>query len=91
MQFEWDAAKTKSNVAKHGVTFDEAVTAFADPLAITYRDAEHSVDELRYITVAASNRQRLLVIAHVDRGPDRIRIISARLATRKETQDHEET
>lgn len=90
MEFEWDATKAKRNVEKHGVAFDEAVTAFRDPLATTYHDPEHSHQELRFLTVGLSARQRLLVIAHVDRGDDRIRIISARLATPKEKHDYEE-
>lgn len=88
--FEWDATKAKSNAKKHGVTFGEALTTFADPLAVTYRDEEHSLDEERFLTLGRSKRQRLLVVAHVDAEYGLIRIISARLATAKEIRDHEE-
>ena len=86
----WDATKAKSNAKKHGVTFGEALTTFADPLALTYRDEEHSLDEERFLTVGRSKRQRLLVVAHRESEQGHMRIISARLATAKEIRDHEE-
>lgn len=88
MQFEWDHTKTERNIKKHRVSFDEAITVFYDPLAATFNDADHSVDERRCITVGYSSRRRLLVIAHVERG-ETIRIISARLATAQERKHHE--
>lgn len=75
--------KAAKNVKKHQVSFEEAATVFDDPLFITFVDEEHSVDEERYITIGLSNRGRLLLVAHTDR-EDRIRIISARKATKKE-------
>ena len=90
VEFEWDATKARSNLAKHGVSFDEAVEAFGDPLATTYADPDHSHDEVRYLTLARTTRQRLLVISHADCGPDCVRIIGARLATKKEAHDYHE-
>ena len=83
--FEWDANKANKNVEKHHVSFEEAATVFDDPMFITFIDDEHSIDEERYITIGLSNRGRLLILAHADR-QDRIRIISARQATKKEEQ-----
>lgn len=89
MRFEWDPAKTADNVVQHGVSFEEAATAFRDPLSATGPDPDHSVDEERFVTFAASTRHRLLVIAHTERG-DTIRIISARPATPRERKIYEE-
>ncbi len=89
MEFEWDSDKAIANVAKHGVSFQEAATVFGDPLAMTYYDPDHSVDEDRFLTFGLSNLGRLLVVSHTDRG-ERTRIISARAATRKERKQHEE-
>jgi uncharacterized protein len=89
MLFQWDRAKARSNVAKHGVSFDEASTAFGDPLSITIADALHSADEERFVQIGYSCRNRLLVVVHTDRG-DRIRLISARLANARERRKYEE-
>jgi len=64
VRFEWDGDKAAANVKKHRVSFDEAVTAFYDPLAATFRDPDHSNDETRFVTVGYSARDRLLVICH---------------------------
>ena len=88
MQFEWDPRKANQNLKKHGVSFDEAVTAFYDPLSATFDDPDHSLDEQRYITVAHSSKNRLLVVAHSER-EDITRIISARPATAQERKKHE--
>ncbi len=88
-QFEWDAEKAVANLRKHGVSFDEAVTAFGDPLSVLLPDPDHSVGEERYLVLGLSSEGRLLVVAFVERSP-RTRIISARLATRRERQDYEE-
>ena len=90
MIYEWDPAKAADNERKHGVSFDEAKTVFLDPLAETFDDPDHSADERRLITIGASTQQRLLFIAHADRNVDRVRIISARLATRGETHAYQE-
>ncbi|MBI1296154.1 BrnT family toxin [bacterium] len=83
MQFEWDPNKSRANGRKHQVSFDEAVTVFLDNLAVSGEDPDHSLGEERWITFGVSNVGRLLVVSHTDRG-DRIRIISARPATRAE-------
>jgi len=85
--FECDPAKAERNLAKHGVSFEEAVTAFSDPLSLTVFDPDHSTDEDRYFLQGVSSFGRLLVVAHTDRAA-RIRIISARLATRRERRSY---
>ena len=82
-QFEWDANKAAKNLDKHRVDFAEAATVFDDPMFITVVDDEHSADEERYITLGLSAQGQLLLVAHTERA-SRIRIISARRATRKE-------
>ena len=89
MQFEWDAAKAVSNVRKHGVTFDEARTVFADSLSATGRDLEHSHAESRFVTFGLSSKGRVLAVSHTDHGGV-VRIISARPTTRKEKRIYEE-
>jgi uncharacterized DUF497 family protein len=89
MEFEWDEDKAEANERKHGVSFTEAQTVFGDPLSLTGYDPHHSDEEDRYITMGTSVEQRLLVVSHTDRG-DRVRIISAREATRKERRDYED-
>jgi uncharacterized protein len=88
--FEWDADKAAANAKKHGVRFEEAATAFADPLSITIPDPEHSVGEEHYILIGRSLVSRLLVVVHLERGV-RVRLISARLATRRERRTYEES
>ncbi len=88
MQFEWDPKKAKGNRKKHGVSFEEAVSVFYDPLSATFEDPDHSNDELRLITVGFSSGNRLLIVSHSDRG-EALRIISARLATTHERKRHE--
>ena len=83
--FEWDADKASKNAEKHQVSFEKAATVFDDPMFITVIDDEHSIDEERYITIGLSSRGRLLMVAHAER-VDRIRIVSARRATKKEEQ-----
>ncbi len=89
MEFEWDLDKAAGNLAKHGVSFQEAASVFGDPLAITYYDPDHSEDEDRYLTFGHSAEGRLLVISHTDRG-EHTRIISARPMARKERQKYEQ-
>ena len=88
MKFEWDRTKAEQNLKKHRVSFDEAVTVFYDPLAATFDDPDHSIGELRLITVGHSSRGRLLVVAHVETR-ESVRIISARLTTARERKRHE--
>ncbi len=90
LRFEWDEDKAASNVAKHGVTFDEASTVFGDPLAVIFDDEEHSVDEIREIIIGHSVLERLLLISFTERGRETVRIISARKSTKRERKDHEE-
>ncbi len=87
--FEWDAAKAFSNRRKHGISFEEAVSAFGDPLSRTIADPDHSEEEARSILIGQSKRARLVIVVHTERG-DRIRIISARLASKREKREHEE-
>lgn len=89
MRITWNARKATANLKKHRISFEEATTALADPLAITGADPDHSVGETRSITFGLSNRGRLLAVAHTDEG-DIIRIISARAATRPERRLYEE-
>jgi uncharacterized DUF497 family protein len=88
MEFEWDPAKAAANLEKHGVSFTEATTVFGDSLAGTTVDPRHHLDEVRFVTVGLSGLRRLLVVAHVERD-ERIRIISARTATRRERRTYE--
>lgn len=88
LTFEWDAHKAKSNLAKHGVPFEEAATVFGDPLSLTIPDPAHSQTEARFIILGRSHQDRLLVVIHTERG-DNIRIISARPASRRERKDYE--
>jgi len=89
LRFEWDPAKAAENLAKHGVSFEEAATVFRDPLSATGSDPDHSLGEERFITFGVSRGGRLLVIAHTERG-DTIRIISARPVTPGERRIYEE-
>lgn len=81
--FEWDPEKAENNERKHGVSFDEAVTVFGDPPAVTFSDTDHSENEDRSRTYGISGKGRLLVVVHAER-PGNVRIISARKATRDE-------
>ena len=88
--FEWDAAKATANVTKHGVSFEEAATAFQDPLARIHADPDHSASERREILVGHSAHGRLLLVAFTER-QGRLRLISAREVTRRESRDYEES
>ncbi len=86
MRFEWDESKAQINIKKHGVTFDEAKTAFYDVSALVIDDPEHSDDEERFILLGMSQNARLLVVCHCLRESETvIRIISARKATKTES------
>ncbi len=88
MEFEWNPEKAALNLQKHSVLFTEAATVFNDPLSTTFPDPDHSVGESRYVIIGLS-RFGQLVISHTDRG-EKIRIISARKATRQEQRFYEE-
>jgi len=94
IEFDWDPAKARSNRAKHGVSFEEAMGVFADPLALSRLDDDPAAGEERWITLgmAAAGRLLLVVHTHIEQSGDRIavRIISARRATRHETRQYEE-
>jgi len=89
VSFEWDPAKARENHAKHGVSFEEAVTIFIDPLSLTIPDPDHSAAEARFVILGRSARQRLLAVVHSER-EGRIRLISARTAARHEQRSYEE-
>ena len=79
MEFEWNPDKATGNLDKHGVSFQEAVTVFNDPLSVTFPDPNHSIGESRYIIIGISRFGQLLIVAHTDR-LERVRIISTRKA-----------
>lgn len=89
MEFEWNPGKAKLNLEKHGISFQEATTVFNDPLSVTFPDPDHSIGENRYVIIGVSRFGQLLVVSHTDRG-EKVRIISARKATRQERRFYEE-
>ena len=89
LNFEWDPNKAQSNLDKHGVAFEQAATVFGDPLSLTIGDPEHSEGEERFILLGQAITNRLLVVVHTEQR-DRIRIISARMATKQENRTYEE-
>ena len=91
MIYEWDPKKAAENLRRHSVSFDEATSVFTDPLALTFDDPDHSLDEKRYITIGTSRKQRMLFLSHADRGEDHVRIISARSATPTEAHAYQES
>jgi uncharacterized DUF497 family protein len=88
MRFEWDRRKAETNLAKHGVSFDEAASVFFDELSATIPDPDHSMGQWRYITMGVSSKGRLLVVAHTESAMA-LRIISARLASASERKRYE--
>jgi uncharacterized DUF497 family protein len=89
MEFEWDRTKAATNLLKHGVGFEEAVTVFADPFELTVYDPDHSIAEDRFVSIGLSKLDRLLVVGYTERG-SKIRLIFARRATASENLDYEE-
>jgi uncharacterized protein len=89
IRFEWDRRKAASNIVKHGISFEEAVTVFADPLARVFDDEDHGPDERREIIVGHSAKPRLLIVGFVQ-GETGVRILSARTVTRRERRDYQE-
>lgn len=87
--FEWDTEKASNNVKLHRVSFDEASTAFGDPLSLTIHDPLHSVEENWYILIGISYKNHILVVIHTER-KNKIRVISARKATKSERKQYEE-
>ena len=93
-EFEWDPAKAGTNFTKHGVDFERAAEVFRDPLALTIPDDEHSITEVRWITMGKDTRGQCILVVHtfeqIDGEAARIRLISARRPTRSEVRDYEE-
>jgi len=87
--FDWDRKKAASNLTKHRVSFEEALTAFADPVARIFDDEDHSIEEEREIIIGHSSEGRLLVVCFTER-EESVRIVSARAATPRERTDYEE-
>lgn len=92
--FEWDARKSRINLEKHKISFDEASTVFHDPFLVTFPDEFHSETEERFMSIGMSERERVLLVVHTERGEknDRIiiRIISCRRVTVSERKAYEE-
>lgn len=84
----WDPNKARSNLKKHGVSFEEAASVLRDPLSVTIDDPLHSDEEERFVTIGRSNRNRPLIVVHSD-SEQTIRVISARVATRGERTKYE--
>ena len=89
MKFEWDLKKAALNLSKHGVSFEEALTVFADPLAKIFDDERHSIGEQREIVIGHSINQNLLLVCFTAEA-ESVRIFSAREATKRERKDYEE-
>ena len=89
MTYEWDPEKAKANFKKHRLDFEEATTVFLDPLAITFPDLGHSSAEHRELTIGCTIKGRCVFVSHCER-KGRIRIVSARPATRHERKQYEE-
>lgn len=89
MNFEWDEGKADANLEKHGVSFEEAQTAFDDPLYVDFYDPDHSYDEHRYIIIGQSQQGRLLLVSYTERGGG-VRVISSREVTMAERKAYEE-
>lgn len=89
MEFEWDDTKDESNFKKHGIRFSEAASVWLDEAALEIHDSEHGRDEERWVRIGISRVTRILVVVFVEKIEGlRMRIISARKATRKETEQY---
>jgi hypothetical protein len=88
INFEWDNQKSSVNKRKHGVSFEEVQAVFSDENAIEYFDPDHSIEEDRFIMLGMSLKLRVLVVCHCRRSRNRIRIISARKADKKEQKSY---
>ena len=89
IRIEWDPRKARSNEKKHGVSFEEAESVFVDEQALLLEDPQPPDEELRFVLLGLSAALRVLVVVHALRGENVIRIISARKATRPETQEYQ--
>ena len=90
MNFQWDEDKARTNLEKHGVSFEEATTVLGDPLSLTIPDPAHSQVEDRWSVLGHSHLRKLLVVVHTERG-DNSRIISPRRASKRERKSYEES
>ncbi len=88
MEFEWDEEKAATNIKNHGVSFEEVKSVFDDPLYVDFYDPDHSLDEDRFVIVGMSRQGRLLVVSYTERN-EATRLISARVATRREREVYE--
>ncbi len=89
-RFEWDPRKAAANARKHGISFDEASTVFDDIYAVIFDDEGHSTEEPRELIIGHSLTNRLLIVSFVERARNRVRLISARVATKRERQEYED-
>ncbi len=89
MEFEWDDRKAAKNLKKHGVSFREAASVYGDPLAITFEDPDHSIDEHRLLTFGTTRTGKMVIVSHTERNRS-MRIISARLMMKHERITYEE-
>jgi uncharacterized protein len=89
MKYEWDQQKAKTNLSKHGISFEEAQTVFDDPLYVDFYDPDHSENEDRYIIIGQSSKNRVLLVSYTERG-EQIRLISARQVTKQELKAYQE-
>lgn len=89
LNFEWDEDKAEKNLIKHGISFQEAISVFYDKLSLTTNDFENSIGEERYIDIGLSNKNRIIVVVYTERN-ESIRIISSRLATKREIKSYEQ-
>lgn len=89
LTFEWDENKSLENYRKHGIDFEEAKTVFNDPSATTIYDPDHSINEDRFIDLGRSSKGRILVVVYTERN-ETIRLISSRIATKRECWNYEE-
>ncbi len=89
MEFKWDKNKAERNQKKHGIKFSDATTVFGDPLEISINDPAHSIGEYRFLSIGKSGQGQLLVVSYTEKEQNHIRIISARLATKKEQKNYE--
>ena len=89
MEFEADPAKAAENFRKHKVSFEEAASIFGDSMELTFHDPDHSIGEVRWLSFGMSSRGRILAVIYTERR-GKIRLISARLATKRERNIYEE-
>ena len=90
LRFEWDPNKNEVNKKKHGLSFETAKEVFYDEFGILFDDPDHSIDEDRFLIIGSIKTEQICIVSHCYRDDDRIRIISARKATKAEKQVYQE-